>query len=109
MHGLVQKILGTCERVANIILHPGANYTYMYNLHTVCNSAHVNGALDEWFSFDHDPWKTNCLGLSQTYIILDEENFSEIAVAYTVTKFYDYPFGLYQPLWNKSWFTYGRR
>ena len=44
MHGLVQKILDTCERVANIFLHPGANYTYMYNLHTVCKSAHVNGA-----------------------------------------------------------------
>ena len=26
-------------------IHPGANYTYMYNLHTVCKSAHVNGAL----------------------------------------------------------------
>ena len=23
MHGLVQKILGTCERVANKFLHPG--------------------------------------------------------------------------------------
>ena len=46
MHSLVQKILETCERVANIFLHPGANYTYMYNLHTVCKSAHVNGALD---------------------------------------------------------------
>ena len=45
MHDLVQKILGTCERVANNFLHPGANYTYMYNLHTVCKSAHVNGAL----------------------------------------------------------------
>ena len=40
-----QKILETCERVANIFLHPDANYTYMYNLHTVCKSAHVNGAL----------------------------------------------------------------
>ena len=29
MHGSVQKILETCERVANIFLHPGANYTYM--------------------------------------------------------------------------------
>ena len=45
MHGLVQKILGTCEREANKFLHPGANYTYMYNLHTVCKSVHVNGAL----------------------------------------------------------------
>ena len=27
--------------------HSGANYTYMYNLDTVCKSAHVNGALDE--------------------------------------------------------------
>ena len=33
MHSLVQKILETCERVANIFLHPGANYTYMYNLY----------------------------------------------------------------------------
>ena len=41
MHGLVQKILKTCERVANIFLHPGANYTYMYNLHTVYKSAHL--------------------------------------------------------------------
>ena len=45
MHSLIQKILGTCERVANKFLHPGANYTYMYNLHTVCKSANVNGAL----------------------------------------------------------------
>ena len=43
MHGLAQKILETCERVANIFLHPGANYTYMYNLRTVSISAHVNG------------------------------------------------------------------
>ena len=46
MHSLVQKILGTCERVANKFLHRGANYAYMYNLHTVCKSAHVNGAYD---------------------------------------------------------------
>ena len=46
MHGLVQKSLDTCERIANIFLHPGANYTYMYNLHTVYKSAHVNGALE---------------------------------------------------------------
>ena len=53
MHGLVQKSLETCERVANIFLHPGANYTYMYmyNLHTVCKSAHVNGALDPTCNF----------------------------------------------------------
>ena len=50
MHSLVQKILGTCERVANKFLHPGANYTCMYNLHTVCKSAHVNGALDVCFN-----------------------------------------------------------
>ena len=46
MHGLVQKILEIFERVANIFLHTGANYTYVYNLHTVCKSAHENGALD---------------------------------------------------------------
>ena len=45
MHGLVQKILETCERVANKFLHPGANYTYMYDLHTIWKSARVNGAL----------------------------------------------------------------
>ena len=28
-------------------IHPGANYTYVYNLHTMCKSAHVNGALEE--------------------------------------------------------------
>ena len=44
IHWLVQKILVKCERVANKFLHPGANYTYMYNLHTVCKSVHVNGA-----------------------------------------------------------------
>ena len=44
--GLVQKILEICERTANIFLHPAANYTYMYNLHTVCKSANMNGALD---------------------------------------------------------------
>ena len=47
MHSLVQKSLGRRERVANKILHRGANYTYMYNLHsiTMCKSAHVSGAL----------------------------------------------------------------
>ena len=45
MHGLVQKILDACERVANIFLHAGANYTHIYNLHAVCKSARVNGAL----------------------------------------------------------------
>ena len=34
IHELVQKILVTCEREANKFLHPGANYAYMYNLHT---------------------------------------------------------------------------
>ena len=33
------QIAFTCPKI-----HPGANYTYMYNLHTVCKSAHVNGA-----------------------------------------------------------------
>ena len=51
MHNLIQKILGTCERVANIFLHPGTNYTYMYNLHTVCKSAHVNGALESHWNY----------------------------------------------------------
>ena len=51
IHGLAQKSLVTCERVANKFLHPGANYTYMYNLHTVCKSAHVNGALVLLFFF----------------------------------------------------------
>ena len=51
MHDLVQKILEPCERVAKIFLHPGANYTYMYNLHTVCKSAHVNGALVQQILF----------------------------------------------------------
>ena len=44
IRSLVQKILEPCERVANKFLHPGANYAYMYNLHTVYKSAHVNGA-----------------------------------------------------------------
>ena len=63
MHDSVQKILDTCERVANIFLHRGANYTYMYNLHTVCKSAHVNGALVCWNAaaaralFGHRKWK----------------------------------------------------
>ena len=30
MHGLVQKVLETCERVANLFLHPGENYTYVH-------------------------------------------------------------------------------
>ena len=37
---LVYAIAFTCPK-----LHSGANYTYMYNLHTVCKSARVNGAL----------------------------------------------------------------
>ena len=36
----IYAIAVTCPKI-----HPGANYTYMYNLHTVCKSAHVNGAL----------------------------------------------------------------
>ena len=36
----IYAIAFTCQK-----MHPGANYTYMYNLHTVCKSAHVNGAL----------------------------------------------------------------
>ena len=35
----IYEIAFTCPKI-----HPGANYTYMYNLHTVCKSAHVNGA-----------------------------------------------------------------
>ena len=37
----IYAIAFTCPKI-----HPGANYTYMYNLHTVCKSAHVNGALE---------------------------------------------------------------
>ena len=29
---------------------PGAKYTYMYNLHTVCKSVHVNGAYESAIS-----------------------------------------------------------
>ena len=36
----IYAIAFTCPKI-----HKGANYTYMYNLHTVCKSAHVNGAL----------------------------------------------------------------
>ena len=34
----------TCDCVHMPKNTPGANYTYMYNLHTVCKSAHMNGA-----------------------------------------------------------------
>ena len=37
----IYAIAFTCPKI-----HPGANYTYMYNLHTLCKSAHVNGVLD---------------------------------------------------------------
>ena len=37
----IYAIAFTCPKIL-----PGANYTYMYNLHTVCKSAHVNGAID---------------------------------------------------------------
>ena len=36
----IYAIAFTCPKI-----HPGANYTYMYNIHPVCISAHVNGAL----------------------------------------------------------------
>ena len=52
MLSLVKEILGTCGRVANKFLHPSANYTYMYNLHTVCKSAHVNGAIVDFNCMD---------------------------------------------------------
>ena len=35
----IYAIAFTCPKI-----HPDANYTYMYNIHTVCKSAHVNGA-----------------------------------------------------------------
>ena len=35
----IYAIAFTCPKI-----HPGANYTYMYNIHPVCKSAHVNGA-----------------------------------------------------------------
>ena len=38
----IYAIAFTCPKI-----YPGANYTYMYNLHTVCKSAHVNGALEK--------------------------------------------------------------
>ena len=72
MHGLVQKILGTCERVANIFLHPGANYTYMYNLHTVCKSAHVNGPeRDNFKNLELTNFvQTYILGIERSFVIL---------------------------------------
>ena len=36
----IYAIAFTCPKI-----HPGANYTYMYNIHPVCKSAHVNGAI----------------------------------------------------------------
>ena len=36
----IYAIAFTCPKI-----HPGANYTYMYNIHPVCKSAHLNGAL----------------------------------------------------------------
>ena len=42
----IYAIAFTCPKI-----HPGANYTYMYNLHTACKSAHVNGALDDVIRF----------------------------------------------------------
>ena len=33
---LVQKILETCERVANIFLHPGANYIHICIIYIPC-------------------------------------------------------------------------
>ena len=36
----IYAIAFTCPKI-----HPGAKYTYMYNIHPVCKSAHVNGAL----------------------------------------------------------------
>ena len=54
INSLVQKTLEPCERAANKFLHPGANYTYMYNLHTVCKSAHVNGALVAFYDHARD-------------------------------------------------------
>ena len=35
----IYAIAFTCPKI-----HPGANYTYMYNIHPVCKSAHMNGA-----------------------------------------------------------------
>ena len=37
----IYAIAFTCPKIL-----PGANYTYMYNFHSVCKSAHVDGALN---------------------------------------------------------------
>ena len=37
----IYAIAFTCQKI-----HPDANYTYIYNIHPVCKSAHVNGALE---------------------------------------------------------------
>ena len=42
LYCIVYAIAFTCPKI-----HPGANYTYMYNIHPVGKSAHVNGALKE--------------------------------------------------------------
>ena len=49
MKSFVLKFLETCERIANILLHPGAEFAYIYicliylHVHTVSTSAHVKG------------------------------------------------------------------
>ena len=55
MHGLVQKILETYERVANISLHPGANYTYMYHLHIPCVNQRMWTGLKSTWNFKAGP------------------------------------------------------
>ena len=44
MNFYIYAIAFTCPKI-----HPGANYTYMYNIHPVCKSAHVNRALENVF------------------------------------------------------------
>ena len=72
----IYAIAFTCPKI-----HPGANYTYMYNIHPVCKSAHVNGALyslltwtlacvKKWFIF------MNVLLLIPYFIVVFNKNYN---------------------------------
>ena len=71
----IYAIAFTCQKI-----HPGANYTYMYNLHTVCKLAHVNGALDTFL-------KRYCTKFGQKFRVWPKElskRFSKLVISVTL-------------------------
>ena len=70
----IYAIAFTCPK-----MHPGANYTHMYNLHTVCKSAHVNGALDSRYDLSYKALYISTCSIALTWAQSREEVVKALA------------------------------